>query len=127
MDGIFLTKAGINITTNAYFLMYMADIVHVPLTVQIYIENCEFNNGGRLKTKLNDKRDDFTFPIVDLPFINITSVWTLHFITEISDFLGRAQLRTQKLLKQGYGRHHNPVNRYEISISIMTMDLLLFT
>jgi hypothetical protein len=39
----------------------------------------------------------------------------------------RSQLLTQKLLKQGYSRHHNLVDRYEISISQMAMDLLLFT
>jgi hypothetical protein len=57
---------------------------------------------------------------------------------QYSDFLDRSQLRTQKLLKQGYvsprlrsslhkfyGRHHNLVDRYAISISKMTMDLLL--
>jgi hypothetical protein len=42
----------------------------------------EINNGGILKTKLYDKRDDFAFPIVNCPFIssNIpagTSVWLL--------------------------------------------------
>jgi len=46
----------------------------------------------------------------------------------------------QKLLKQGYvahmlklslqklqGRYHNPGDRYEISISQMTIDFVLFT
>ena len=28
------------------------------------------DNGGRLKTKLYDKRDDFTFPILSFPFIS---------------------------------------------------------
>ena len=28
----------------------------------------EIDNGGRLKPKLYDKRDDFTFPIVNFPF-----------------------------------------------------------
>ena len=59
---------------------------------------------------------------------------------QYSDFINRAQLLTQKLLKQGYvapklkfslqklyGRHHNLVESDEISISQMTMDLLLFT
>ena len=54
------------------------------------------------------------------------------------EFLERAQLLTQKLPTQGnvatrlksslqkfYGRHHNMVDRYKISISQMTMDLLL--
>jgi len=53
--------------------------------------------------------------------------------------MDRAQLLTQMLLKQGYValrlksllqnfycRHHNLVDRYGISISQMTMDLLLF-
>jgi hypothetical protein len=56
-----------------------------------------------------------------------------------SDFLYRAQLLTQKLLKQGYvasrlkssiqkfyGCHHNLVDRYELSITQMTIYLLLF-
>ena len=103
------------------------------------------------KSALYDKRDDFTFPIVDFLFIsnNIPAspayvVYILHFIrysrvcAQYSDFLDRAQLLTQKLLKQGYvaprlksllqklyGHHHNLVDRYEISISQMTMDLLL--
>ena len=55
---------------------------------------------------------------------------------QYSDFLDRDQLLTQKLLKQGYvasrlksllhklyGSHHDLVDRYEISISQMTMDL----
>ena len=54
---------------------------------------------------------------------------------EDSDFLDRAQLMTQKLPKQGYvahhykkvyGRHHNLVGRYEICISQLKIDLLLF-
>ena len=53
---------------------------------------------------------------------------------QYSDFLERAQLLTQKLLKQGYVaprlklslqifycRHHDLVDRYEISISQMTI------
>ena len=60
-----------------------------------------------------------------------------------SDFLGfldRAQLLTQKLLKKGYVAprlksslhkfyccHRNLVDSYEVSISQITMDLLLFT
>jgi hypothetical protein len=59
---------------------------------------------------------------------------------QYSDFLVRAQLLTQKLPKQGYvaprlksslqklySRHHNLVERYEISISQMTIDFLRFT
>ena len=101
------------------------------------------------KSVLYDKLDDFTFPIVDFLFIsnNIPAspayvVYILHFMrysracAQYSDFLDRAQLLTQKLLKQGYvaprlksllqnlyGHHHNLGDHYEISISQMTMDL----
>ena len=56
-----------------------------------------------------------------------------------SDFLYSAQLLTQKRINQGYiaprlksslnklYRHHNLVDRYEISIFQMTIDLLHFT
>jgi hypothetical protein len=56
-----------------------------------------------------------------------------------SNFLDRVQLLMQKLLNRGYvvpmlksslqklyGRHYNLVDRYEISISQMTMDISLF-
>ena len=111
------------------------------------------DNGGRLKAKLYDKHDDFTFSIVNYPFISsnipVSPAYAVcisqlirysRACAEYSDFLDRAQLLTQNLLKQGhvaprlksslqkcYGRHHNLVDRYEISISQMTMDLLLFT
>ena len=44
----------------------------------------EINNSGGLKTKLYDKRDDPTFPIVNFSFISgnipaYSSVWSLHF------------------------------------------------
>ena len=58
---------------------------------------------------------------------------------QYNTFMDRAQLLTQMLLKQGYVAlrlksslqsfycgHHNLVDRYGISISQMTMDLLLF-
>ena len=75
----------------------------------------EIDNEGSLKTKLYDKRDDFNFPIVNFPFNSsnnsrITIVWRLHFTTHTF-----------------FGRHHDLVDRYEISISQMTMHLLLLT
>jgi hypothetical protein len=33
----------------------------------------EIDKGGRLKTKLYDKRDEFTFAIVNFPFIIINN------------------------------------------------------
>ena len=114
-----------------------------------------FDNGWKLKTKLYDKRDDFTFPIVIFPFISTSNIpaspahgvtfHNFYVILELVpsifiDLLDRAQLLTQKPLKQGYvapmlrsllqkfyGCHHNRVDRYEISIFHITMDFLLFT
>jgi hypothetical protein len=100
----------------------------------------DIDNRGRLKIKLYDKRDDFTFPIANFPFIS----WNIPaspaygvYISQYSDFLDRAQLLTQKLLKQGYfapksslqkfyGGHHDLIDRYELSMSQMTMDDSLF-
>ena len=109
----------------------------------------EIDNRGRIKTKLYD----ITFPIVNFPF-NSSSISTSPsygvYISQLKryswacaqyiDFLDRYQLLTQKLLKQDYVaprlksslqkfycRHQNLVDRYEISISQMTMDHLLFT
>jgi predicted O-linked N-acetylglucosamine transferase (SPINDLY family) len=92
---------------------------------------------------------NFTFSIVNFPFISnnipaspVYGAYISQLIrysracAQYSDLLDRAQLLTQKLLKQCYvapslesflqifyGRHHNLVDRYEISISQMTMNL----
>jgi len=111
----------------------------------------EIDIEGRLKIKLYDKR--LTFPLVNFPFISNTipallayGVYISHLkrysraCAQYSDFRDMAKLLMQKLLNQGYvapmlrssvqnfySRHHNLVDLYEISISQMTMDLLLFT
>ena len=42
----------------------------MPLKSVSYLDlHIEIDNGGRLKIELVDKRDDFTFPIVNFPFI----------------------------------------------------------
>jgi hypothetical protein len=71
----------------------------------------EIDNAGRLKIKLEDKRDDFTFPIVNFPFISsnipaslVHGVYISQLIrysgacAQYSDFLDRAQLLTQTRL-----------------------------
>ena len=76
----------------------------------------EIENGGRLKANIYDKCDDFTFPIVNFPFIsNKIPATPTHGVyisqriryskdcAQYSDFLDRAQLPTQKLPKQGNG------------------------
>ena len=116
----------------------------------LYLDlHLEIDSDGRLRTKLYDKRDDFNFPIVNFPFIcsNIpaASVYGVYISQMIQysracgsyqDFLDRWLLLTGKLLNQGfllvklksslrkfYGRHHDLVGRYGISVSQMTTDM----
>ena len=111
----------------------------------------EIDNRGRLSTKLYDKRDDFTFPIVNFPFLcgNIPAAPAYGvYISQLirysracdvyHDFLSRARLLTNKLLTQGFvamrlkssllkffGRHHELVDRYETAVAKMQSDLFL--
>jgi hypothetical protein len=67
----------------------------------------EINNGGRLKTKLYDNYDDFTFLIVSnkIPsapaFTFHNSYVILGIVPSTVHFLNKAQLLVQQLLKQG--------------------------
>jgi hypothetical protein len=99
--------------------------------------------------KLYDKRDDFNFPIVNFLFIcskipaaPAYGVYISQLIRysraccSYQDFLDIGLLLTRKLLNQGfllvklkqslrmfYGRHHDLVDRYGISMSQMTTDM----
>jgi len=101
------------------------------------------------RPKLYDKRDDFNFPIVNFPFIcsNIPAspTYGVHISQLIRyssvcgsyhDLFDRELLLTRKLLNQGfllvklksplrtfYGRHHDLVDCYGISLSQMTTDM----
>jgi hypothetical protein len=100
-------------------------------------------------TEEDDKRDDFTFQwstspssvaIIQHPQrMDITFHNSYVTLELVSSTVGRAQLLTQFVLKKVYfapmlwsslqkfySRHHDLADRYEISISKMTMDLLLF-
>ena len=77
------------------------------LDCYLYIDNI------KLTTRLNDKRDDFNFPIVNFPFLssNIPSapaygVYVSHLIryarANYQDLLERGKVLTTKLLSQGY-------------------------
>ena len=113
----------------------------------------EIDSEGRLRTKLYDTRDDFNFPIVNFPFIcsNIPAAPAYGvYISQLiryskdcgsyQDFLDRVLLLTRKLLNQVfllvklksslrtfYGRHHDLVDRYGISVSQMTTDVFLLS
>ena len=142
-------------------------MIYYPLTIQdsvitwitstpknytrlIYLDLLlEIDKDGKLMTKLYDKRDDFSFQIVNFPFLcgNIPSapaygVYISQLIRyaracrKYTDFVYRAKLLTNKLLKQGYavrrlrsslqkfyGRHHELVDKYGATISNMRNDL----
>ena len=81
-------------------------------SIVIYLE---IDNRWKLKTKLYDKRDEFVFPIINFPFnsSNIPAspayeVYSSQLIcfsmecAQYSDFLDKAQILKQKLLKEGH-------------------------
>ena len=104
------------------------------LDCYLYIDN------GMLTTRLYDKRDDFNFPIVNVPFLSSNSpsapVYGVYVSQSIryaracsnyQDFMERGKVLTTKLLSQGYqktksvatlkkfyGRHHDLVNPYNL-------------
>ena len=110
-----------------YFRAVCYSILHVLLTLY------------GLLFKIFDKRDDFNFPIVNFPLIcsNIPAAPAYEvYISQLirysracgsyQDFLDRGLLLTKKLLvitSTFYGRHHDLVDSYRISVSQMTTDM----
>jgi hypothetical protein len=115
------------------------DITDTDTSASYLDLHLEADSQGRLRTKLYDKRDDFNFPIVNLPFIcsNIPAAPAYGvYISQLirysracgsyHDFLDRGLLLTRKLLNQEfllvklkssqlrkcYGRHHDFVDSY---------------
>ena len=112
-----------------------------------------YNRDKRLQVKLYDKRDDFSFNIVNFPFLssNIPQSATFGvYVSQLirytrassaySDFLVRSRLLTGKLLGQGYnrfklittfkrfyGRHYDLIGKYQLSVTHMVTDLFLDT
>jgi hypothetical protein len=115
----------------------LESVVHYIASIQISL-----NSKILLKLKSLLLTLSFTLPTTteeDQKQTSTTNTMTSLF-QYISDFLDISQLLTQRLLKQSYvvhslklslqilsGRYHNPVDRYEISISQMTIDLVLLT
>jgi len=123
-------------------IIYLVQMINLDLHLEIESE-------GRLRMQIYDKRDDFNFPIVNFLFIcsNITAAPAYGlYISQLmrysiacgsyQDFLERGLLLKRKLLNQWsllvkvksslrklYRRHHDLVDRYEISVSQMTTDM----
>ena len=109
----------------------------------------QYDQNGRLTTKLYDKRDDFDFPIVNFPFLdsNIPAspsygIYMSQLIrysracSRYQDFLDRCRLLTNKLITQGfercrlmitlgkfYGRHFDLIGKYSVSLCDLKVDV----
>ena len=117
-------------------------------TAVIFDSHLENDNEGRLKTKLYDKRDDFSFPIVNFPFLssNIPAAPAYVYISQLirysrvcisyHDFLVRGLLLTRKLLNHEFQmvkvksslrklRNHELVDRYGKTVSQRILDMFL--
>ena len=111
-----------------------------------YLElQLEYDNQGKLHTRLYDKHDGFDSTIVlssNIPSSPAYGVYISQLIlysracSHYSDFLARAKVLTQKLLGQQFllprlkssfekfcGRHHDLVDRYNSSVTSMMTDL----
>ena len=122
------------------------------VTIGTTTNKCQRQSVCALCEDLYDKRDYFTFQ-VNFPFISgnipASTAYGVYISQPIrysracaqySDFLDKAQLlplnlhtqcyvapRLRSSLQKFHNRHHDLVDRYELSISQMIMDLLLYT
>ena len=87
-------------------------------TETAFLDLCLSISNDIVSTKIYDKRDDFDFEILNLPFLDgdvprsaSYGVYISHLIcfarasSYVADFNTRTKLLTQKLLKQGYWYH----------------------
>ena len=109
----------------------------------------EFDEDGKLVTRLYDKRDNFNFHTVNFAYLSSNipespacGVFVLQLIryawvcSKHEDFLFKGFILVLKLLKQGYssrkrqttfrkfyGRHRDLVHKFDTSVSNMLNDL----
>lgn len=118
---------------NPTFSNFITDIYPSELTLNksnVTDDRCPFLDldlriiDGKLHTKIYDKRDDFTFPIVNFPFLDgdvplapsygvyiSQLVRYARICSSVSDFNTKNLFITNKLLKQGY-RYHKLVKSF---------------
>ena len=140
---------------NKTFLDYLNEIYPSQLTVEKanksghladYLDlTFIIDSGGKLSTRLYDKRDDFDFHIVNFSFLSrnipsgpsyglyIHSSLDMHdavntmMILDIStsawliDFCHKA-LRLEKSFKKFYGRYQDLIEKYQRSVNVMVND-----
>ena len=101
-------------------------------------------NKRKLTTRLNNKRDDFNFPIVNFPFLSSNIPYVpVHGVNvsqlirnaracfEYQHTIERGRLLSMNLLtklvltrKKLYGRHHDLVNPYNVVVSGLISNAL---
>lgn len=118
---------------NSDFYLHISDIYPKELTLNKANEdtsNCPFLDlnisilQGKIKTKIYDKRDDFSFPIVNFPFLDgdvplapSYGVYISQLVrfarvcSDVSNFNERNLCITEKLLSQGF-RYHKLVKTF---------------
>ena len=143
---------------NKKFLDYVKEIYPSQLTVEKanksdhladYLDlTFIIDSGGKLSTRLYDKRDDFDFHIVNFPYLssNIPSgpsygVYISQLIryarccSHYDDFRYRQKCLVDRLLSQGYialrleksfkkfyGRYQDLIEKYQRSVNVMVND-----
>ena len=143
---------------NKKFLDYLKEIYPSQLTVEKanksdhladYLDlTFIIDSGGKLSTRLYDKRDDFDFHIVNFPYLssNIPSgpsygVYISQLIryarccSHYDDFRYRHKCLVDRLLSQGYialrleksfkkfyGRYQDLIEKYQRSVNVMVND-----
>ena len=90
----------------------------------LYLDCYLYIDNGKLTTRVYDKRDDFNFPTVNIPFLNsnIPSApaygvyvsqlirYTTRACLNYQDFMKRGKVHTTKLLSQGYQKNQTGSN-----------------
>ena len=127
---------------NKKFLDYLRDIYPSQLTVE------KANSGGKLSTRLYDKRNNFDFHIVNFPFLSSSIPSGPSYVVYISQLIryarccshyedfryrhkclvdrllsqGYRALRLEKSFKKFYGRYQDLIEKYQRSVNVMVND-----
>ena len=151
-------KDDLIVFNNKKFLDYLKEIYQSQLTVEKANKSDHLedyfdltfiiDSGGKLSTRLYDKRHDFDFHIVNFPYLssNISSVPSFGvYISQLiryarccshyDDFRylhkclvdrvlsqGYKALRVQKSFKKFYGRYQDLIEKYQKSVNVMVND-----
>ena len=136
---------------NKKFLDYLKEIYPSQLTVEKanksdHLADCLdltfiIDSGGKLSTRLYDKRDDFDFHILNFPFHSSNIPSGPSFGVYISQLIRYAQccshyddfryrhkclvlytLRLKKSFKKFYGRYQDLIEKYQRSVNVMVND-----